>query len=117
MYWENSTLLEKFKMFLFEKYFMFGQSFVNTYYALAHLTLGIEPPMEDEEHDGNSTEEKTGDNSDQGTSDDDTGHVDGHQVDDTGHVGKEGTARDQETGQGEGDGHSTQGEEPDKQEL
>ena len=100
-------------MFLFEKYFMFGQSFVNTYYALAHLTLGIEPPMEDEEHDGNSTEHKAGDDSGQGSGDGDTST----KIDDTGHVGEDGPARDQETGQGEGDGHSTQGKEPDKQEL
>ena len=90
------------------KMFIFGQTFLNTYHALAHLTLGIEP-MEDEEDDGNSTEAETGDDTDQSTNDGDTS-TNG----DTGHVpGGEGEASDQGTGQ-EG---SQQEIEHDKQEL
>jgi len=110
MSWENTTLLEKFKIFVTDKYYIFRQSFMNTYYALAHLTLGIEPPMEsDEEDDGSSTEQETGGETDQGMSDGDTSTHD----DDAGHVDGEAGTRDQGTGQED----NTQGKEHDKQEL
>ena len=79
------------------------------YYALAHLTLGIEPMDDAEEDDGNSTKPETGHETDQGasnggdalTTDDDTSHVNG-----------EAGTDDQGTVQGD----SGQGKEP-KQEL
>lgn len=43
------TRLEKFKVFLTDKYLIFRQCFVNTYYAMVHLTLGMEPEMEFDE--------------------------------------------------------------------
>ena len=88
---ENTTRLESLKAFLAEKYFIFRQSFVNTYYALTHLTLGIEEPMEDEED--NSTAAETGYEADKKTDDGDTLSS----ADDTGHVADE--ARDKATGQ------------------
>lgn len=91
---ENTTRLELFKAFLANKYFIFRQSFVNTYYALTHLTLGIKEPMEDEEDD--STAAETGDEADQKTDDGNTSS----NADDTSHVADE--ARDKATGQ-EGD--------------
>lgn len=82
---QNKTHLKVFQGFLFEKYFIFRQSVVNMYYALAHLTLGIKPMDDAEEDDGNSTKPETGDETDQGasnggdtlTTDDDTSHVNG----------------------------------------
>ena len=82
---QNITHLKVFQGFLYEKYLIFRQSVVNMYYALAHLTLGIEPMDDDEEDDGNSTKPETGDESDQGaskggdalTTDGDTSHVNG----------------------------------------
>ena len=93
---ENTTRLEFLKAFLAEKYFIFRQSFVNTYYALIHLTLGIEEPMEDEEDD--STAVETGYEADKKTDDGNTLSS----ADDTGHVADE--ARDKATGQ-KGDHH------------
>ena len=93
---ENTTRLEFLKAFLAEKYFIFRQSFVNTYYALIHLTLGIEEPMEDEEDD--STAGETGREADKKRDDGNTLS----RADDTGHVAAE--ARDKATGQ-KGDHH------------
>ena len=93
---ENTTRLELLKAFVANKYFIFRQSFVNTYYALTHLTLGIEEPMEDEEDDSTSAE--TGDEADKKTDDGNTLS----RADDTGHVADE--ARDKATGQ-ESDHH------------
>lgn len=62
---KNTTRLEKFKVFLTDKYLVFRQSFVNTYYALAHLTLGIEMYY-DEEDDTDFSESQTGDDSETG---------------------------------------------------
>ena len=106
---QNITRLKVFQGFIFEKYLIFRQSFVNMYYALAHLTLGIEPMDDAEEDDGNSTKPETGDETDQGasnggdtlTTDDDTSHVNGEAGTDD-----EGTVH----------GDSGQGKEP-KQEL
>ena len=81
---KNRTALQNFQLFAIEKYFIFRQTFVNTYYALTHLILGIEPSYEDEEDDGNSAEQETGDEANQSTddvgtlpSDNDPGHVQG----------------------------------------
>ena len=93
---ENTTRLELLIAFLANKYFIFRQSFVNTYYALTHLTLGIEEPMEDEEDD--STASETGDEADKKTDDGNTLSS----ADDAGHVADE--ARDNATGQ-KGDHH------------
>ncbi|KAM7437124.1 hypothetical protein ABFA07_013196 [Porites harrisoni] len=93
---ENTTRLELLKAFVANKYFIFRQSFVNTYYALTHLTLGIEEPMEDEEDD--STAAETGDEADKKTDDGNTLSS----ADDTGHVADE--PRDKATGQ-ESDHH------------
>lgn len=43
------TRLEKFKVFLMDKYLTFRQCSINTYYALVHLTLGVEAEMEFDE--------------------------------------------------------------------
>ena len=103
---KNLTTLENFHLFAFQKYFIFRQTFVNTYYALTHLILGIEQPYEDEEDDGNSEEQETGDDANESTdtlpSDDDPGHVQGS-----------GEARDQGTDQEA----NAQGNQRGKQEL
>ena len=46
---KDMTRLEKFKVFLMDKYLIFRQCSVNTYYALVHLTLGVEEGMEFDE--------------------------------------------------------------------
>lgn len=106
---KNLTALDNFKLFAMEKYFVFRQSFINMYYALAHLTLGIEQPFEDEEDDGNSTEQEPGDEANQSTDDGDTAPSD----DDTDHVQGNEEARDQGT---DSEVHP-QGKEHKKQEL
>ena len=80
------------------------------YYALVHLTLGIEPTDDAEEDAGNSTQPETGDETDQGVEGDggDTSTTD----DDTSHVSEEAGTNDQDTVQGGG----AQGKER-KQEL
>lgn len=106
---KNRTALENFQLFVFEKYFIFRQTFVNTYYALTHLILGIEQPYEDEEDDGNSEEQETGDDANEGTDDVDTLSSD----DDPGHVQRNGEARDQ----GTDPEANAQGKQREKQEL
>ena len=103
---KNRTALENFQLFALEKYFIFRQTFVNTYYALTHLILGIEQPYKEEEDDWNSEEQETGDDANESTdtlpSDDDPGHVQGS-----------GEARDQGTDQTA----NAQGKQRGKQEL
>ena len=103
---KNLTALENFHLFAVHKYFIFRQTFVNTYYALTHLILGIEQPYEEEEDDWNSEEQETGDDANESTdtlpSDDDPGHVQGS-----------GEARDQGTDQTA----NAQGKQRGKQEL
>lgn len=106
---KNRTTLQNFQLFTIEKYFIFRQTFVNTYYALAHLTLGIEQPYDDEEDDGNSAQQETGDDANQSTDDVDTLRSD----DDPGHVQGSGEARDQGTDQEA----NPQGKQHGKQEL
>ena len=104
---KNRTALENFQLFALEKYFVFRQTFVNTYYALTHLILGIEQPYEDEEDDRNSEEQETGDQANQSA--DDTSPSN----DDPGHVQGSGEARDQGTDQKA----NPQGKEHERQEL
>jgi len=104
---KNRTALENFQLFALEKYFIFRQTFVNTYYALTHLILGIEQPYEDEEDDGNSAEQETGDKTNQRRD------VDTSPSDDPGHVQGSGETRDQGTDQEA----NPQGKEREKQEL
>ena len=106
---KNLTTFDNFKLFAIEKFFVFRQTFINTYYALAHLTLGIEQEYEDEEDGGNSTEQEPGDEAKQRTDDGDTVPS----VDDTDHVQGDGEARDQ----GADPDAQTQGKEREKQEL
>lgn len=97
-------------MFLTDKYFIFRQSFVNTYYALVYLTVGIEPAMEDdEEDDGKSTQSETGNETDRGAGGGETSSTD----DDTRHVNGGTDTRDQGTDQPD----NTQGKEHEKEEL
>jgi len=100
--------LENFQLFALEKYFIFRQTFVNTYYALTHLILRIEQPYEDEDDDENSAEQETGDEAYQRTDD-----VDSSPSDDPGHVQGGGETRDQGTDQEA----NPQGKEREKQEL
>jgi len=46
---KDMTHLEKFKVFLMDKYLIFRQCSINTYYALVHLTLGVEAENEFDE--------------------------------------------------------------------
>ena len=109
MSYQNRTALENFQLFALEKYFIFRQSFVNTYHALTHLILGIEQPYEDEEDDGNFAEQETGDEANQRTDDEDTSPTDP----DPDHVQGSGEGRDQGTDKGA----NPQGKEREKQEL
>lgn len=102
---KNLTTLENFRLFTLDKFFVFRQTFLNTYYALAHLTSGIEPEYEDEEDDGYSSEQKTGH---EGNQDETSSNDDG-----TGHVGDSGEPRDQGAERTE----SLRGKEQQKQEL
>ena len=106
---KNRTALENFQLFAFEKYFIFRQTFVNTYYALTHLILGIEQPYEDEEDDGNSAEQESGDDANDSIDDVDTLPSDN----DPGHVQSSGEARDQGTDQEA----NAEGKRREKQEL
>lgn len=106
---KNLTRLQNFQLFAMEKYFVFRQTFVNTYYALAHLTLGIELPFEDEEDEVSSTEQEPGNEASQSMDDGDTLPSD----DDTGHVQGDGESRDQ----GSDPDANPQGKEHVKQEL
>ena len=105
MSYQNRTALENFQLFALEKYFIFRQSFVNTYDALTHLILGIEQPYEDEEDDGNSVDQGTGDEANQRKDDEDTSPSDK----DPDHVQGSGEARDQ--------GPDQEAKEREKQEL
>ena len=102
---KNLTVLENFRLFTLDKFFVFRQTFLNTYYALVHLTFGIESEYYDEEDDGNSSEQETGHKGDQ----DETPSKD----DDTSYVGDSGEPRDQ----GAEHKESSQRKEQHKQEL
>lgn len=102
---KNLTVLENFRLFTLDKFFVFRQTFLNTYYALAHLTFGIESEYYDEEDDGNSSEQETGHKGDQ----DETPSED----DDTSYVGDSGEPHDQ----GAEHKESSQRKEQQKQEL
>lgn len=102
---KNLTVLENFRLFTLDKFFVFRQTFLNTYYALVHLTFGIESEYYDEEDDGNSSEQETGHKVDQ----DETPSKD----DDTSYVGDSGEPHDQ----GAEHKESSQRKEQQKQEL
>ena len=94
---KNLTVLENFRLFTLDKFFVFRQTFLNTYYALVHLTFGIESEYYDEEDDGNSSEQETR-----------------HKVDqDSSYVGDSGEPHDQ----GAEHKESSQRKEQQKQEL